>query len=386
MRVMRRLLITMIFALLCALCLAQSPFNTNIMNGDIKMKERFYEMAMTYYKKARSLASNGEEITVADRKIAECKRIIDEINAANAAKNVKSRLLFSEQYLDSGDIYSGSIDSYNNGAIVHSDEDAPLSLFVVEVYDDHIRILSHEDDSSKELGDIPAGTEIKLIKETSKYRLFASDEAGEEFLVYKRAHNNEFGRFHVALRKVGKNYIRLYSLAEVRKVMQASESDSFKSEDDKNRENSEQDKGATSTSVESENTSKEILPISFLDYWALNLDSNNIRLGDSRSEPLKADDVRWLTLRIRYSCPENYDNPIRFDVRVETPSGQVMKINGKGVAKGYSTYEVLETIPGGGIFSFAIGSDEPGTFKRGKYVIGIWHDDIQYYSFIVELQ
>ena len=385
--VMKHFFISIVCALICAVSFAQSSFNTNIMNGDIKMREHFYEMALTYYKNARSVAANGEETAIADRKIADCVRVIDELKEAQQVKATKSKILFSDQYLESGDVYVGSIESYDRSAVKDSDEAAPLSLYIMDVYNDHIRILSHEDsDTATELEDIPAGSIIKLTKETSKYRRYTSEDGSEDFIIYKNYSSNEFGRYHIALRKDGDRYLRLYSWAEIHQIMKESGMESgakmIKEEGRSFETDSMNNGGADSPKL----ASREILPISFVDSWALNLDSNNKRLGDTRSEPLVASDVRWLTLRLKYTCPDDYDNHVRFDIRVETPSCKVMKINGKGVSKGFSTYEILETIPGGGIFSIALGSDEPGTFESGRYVIGLWHDDVQYYSLVIVLQ
>ena len=92
-----------------------------------------------------------------------------------------------------------------------------------------------------------------------------------------------------------------------------------------------------------------------------------------------------MTLRMRYYCPENFENSVRFDIKVVDPSGNLVIVPGKGTTQGFTTYFVLETIPGGGIFTVAIGDDNPGFFVSGKYSIGLWNGGINYYSTVIEL-
>lgn len=367
---MKKIVTTLVFVLFCTLCLAQSQFKSYLINGDVKMKEQFYEMAISYYNKAKSVATTEEELALAEKRIAECYNLLNPKEEEQETLKPKSKILFTDQYLESGDLYSMS-----KKEVIPSEEGSEMTLYKLEVHPDCLVVVSHTDDESEMPIDfIPSGTVIPLAAENSEYRRFSSDKAGEEFIVYKKVLKNEFGNYHVVLRKESGNYLKLYSTAELRQLINEIQNPPSESVS----------KDKTQTQTQTDKPVK-ILPITFTEGWYLNLDEDGFRLADSRSEQIWAKDVRWLTIRLRYTCPDNYDNPARFDVKIIDPKGKLMGIPGKGVEKGFSTYEMLETIPAGGIFNIAIGSDNPGSFISGKYIISIWYDNVQYYSLIVEL-
>ena len=367
---MKKIVSTLLTVLLCAWCFAQSTFTSYIIKGDVKLKEKFYEMALNYYKQARAVASDGTETALAEKKIAECNRLMNpepaEPSKADKAEKAKSKILFTDQYLETGDEFSMAMNE-----IIYAEEQGEISLYNIEVHQDYIVILSHADGETEEqLEDIPAGTKIPMVSETKEYRKYSSGDDGE-FIVFKKAQKNDFGSYHVVLRVDGKQYLKLYSTAEIRQIMKEIQA--------------EEEKEAKEEKAAPEKTA-ELLPLNFTESWALNLDADGVRLGDTRSEALRAKDVRWLTVRVRYACPEDYAHKVRVDIKITDPSGNLITIPGKGVTKGFSTYEVLDTRPGGGIFTLAFGADDPGSFAPGEYAVSLWHDDVQYYSMIIELQ
>ena len=321
---MKKLVTTLVFALFCTLCIAQSQFKSYLINGDVKMREQFYEMAISYYNKAKAVAKTGDEIALAEKRIAECYGILNPKEDETETAKHKSKILFTDQYLESGDLYSIS-----KKEVIPTEEGAEMTFYKLEVHHDCLIVVSHTDEEAEtQIDVIPSGTVIPLVSENSEYRRYSSGKAGEEFIVYKKVLKNEFGNYHIVLRKESDNYLKLYSTAELRQLINDIQ--------DKPNEPKSQEK----TQIVTEKQVK-IIPITFTEGWYLNLDEDGFRLADSRSEQIWAKDVRWLTIRLRYTCPDNYENPARFDVKIIDPQGKVMSIPGKGVEKGYSTYEML---------------------------------------------
>ena len=376
---MRNKVCTCLLVFLCSICLAQTPFNSYIMNGDVKMKEQFFEMALSYYNKAKAVASTGAESALAEEKIAECVRRMtppepkEESDTEGTLARPKSKILFTDQYLETGDRYS-----FEKKAVVYSDEDAEISLYKLEVHPDCIVILSHEDqETAQELEQLPAGLIIPLRSETNEVRRYGSEKDEAQFIVNKKASKNDFGRYHVVLRKEGNHYLKLYSAAEFRQILQDRQ------------EKPKVAAGQVGEKIEPKaERPVESFPVTFTESWFLNLDADGTRLGDSRRNDteLKANDIRWLMLRARYNCPLGYNHSVRIDIKITKPDGKLLTIPGEGVFKGFSTYTVLETLSGGGIFNFAFGADNPGFFTPGRYSVDLWIGGSCNYSCEVDLK
>ena len=345
------------------------------------MKEHFYDMALSYYNKAKSVATSGTELALAQQKIDECLRLLnpDSADSGSAPSNQKtkstSKILFTDQYLETGDRYS-----FEKQETISTDEDAEISLYKIEVHADCLVILSHEDtETEQELENVPAGLVIPLVSETKDVRRYASGKDGEQFIVYKKARNNQYGRYHVILRKEDSRYLKLYATAEFRQMMK----DVQDKKSDQENQKRESKKQQTRTEQQSPR-----LPIEFTEHWFLNLDADQNRLGDSRKggNEMRANNICWLTLRARYTCPKGYERSIRVDIKVTSPSGKVLIIPREGASKGYSTYAVLDTISEGGIFNFAFGADDPGFFIPGRYIVELWIGGNLYRSCAVDLK
>lgn len=385
---MKRFLITTLSVLICSLCFAQSLFSSYVLNGDVKMREKFYEMALSFYNRALESAANDSERSLAEQKIAECNRILNPPKEKTPkTSSAVSRALFSDQYLETGDVYSFEKDE----VIYADDDDSTLSLYMLEVRSDCVIILSHSDgETDQQLDYLPAGTVIPLKTETSILRRYASDVDGEEFIVYKKASKNEYGQFYVVLRKEKNRYYRLYSSVEFRTIMKSlNEANSTdienKSGDEINDENGANNAETSFSESFTDTTSEKPLPIHFSDFWAFNVDGNGTQTGDSRYSALNSADVQRLCVCIRYSCPEGYNESVRFDVKAVDPDGVVMDCNRSGSAPGYSSFEMLETDSGGGVFNVYIEPYDAAGFIPGKYFIGIWNDGVHYYSAVIEL-
>lgn len=379
---MKKALFSFFLVLVCSASFAQSLFNTHLLNGDIKMQESFYEMALSYYKMAKAAASTPAEAAQADQKIRACERAMMPVAEPAPAASSKRKLLFSDQYLETGDIY----DEAKQDVKPSPDEtDYPLSLYHLEVYRDALVILSHEDpETSREVESVPAGTVLPLVEETQKYRRYASDKEGENFVVFKEIRGNSYGRYRIIYREQNHQYYVLYPMALVKKRMNEGQSSSAVGAPAKaKKENTEQSRAAKE---ESRPDSVKVHPITFTDNWLLNMDENGERIGDSRTEPLKAREICWLMFRFRYSCPYSFNETIQFDFKLIDPLGNLVVFPGKGTKTGYTASQVLETIPGGGIFNIVLGADTPGAFQKGRYKLSLWNDNVEYYAVVIELE
>ena len=376
---MKKALFSFLLLLVCATVFAQSSFNTDLLNGDVKMKELFYETALSYYKKARAEATTPAEAALAEQRIKECERAMMPVETTPSPRSSRPRLLFSDQYLETGDIYDEKTQNVKSSP---GEEEYPLSLYHIEVYREALVIIRHEDPmTSQEIESLPAGTVLPLVEETDKYRLFSSGKEGESFFVFKEIHGNSYGRYRIIYREQNHQYFVLYPMALVKKRMSESPSAS----------NKESAKGSakekkSDPEPKSQPDTVKVHPISFTDSWMLNFDENGERIGDSRTAPLNAREVRWLMFRFRYTCPYSFAENIRFDFKLIDPSGNLVDFPGKGTKTGYSASEVLKTIPGGGIFNLVLGSDTPGLYQKGRYKLSVWSDNVEYFAVTVELE
>jgi hypothetical protein len=215
----------------------------------------------------------------------------------------------------------------------------------------------------------PYSPSIKLprIDENADIIRYSSGEEGEDFIVIKQVQSNKYGKFRHILRIENDCAYILYASPFVKELFSEGEQD---------------------INTPSPKTSKPLLPtISFTECWVLNQDGDGLCLGDTRSnDVLFAKDICWLTVRFRYKCPSDYKEVIHFDVKLIDPDECIVPIDGEGRKKGYSTTIALETIPRGGILNVSIGNDEPGFFKKGKYVLSVWYNDTLYTSTSIDLQ
>ena len=356
---MKRIIIFNILLSICIASAAQSSFKYYLMSGDVKMEEHFYEMALDYYCKARECASTNEQAELAKLREDACKKAIAREKESSVKKTTNRRLL-SDQYLETGDLYS-----IETGEIIPSETEDEFYLYYIEVYQDYMIVARHINEDNQE--EYQTTRKLPRVDENADLIRYASGEEGEDFIVIKKKISNNYGKFQNILRIENDHAFILYASPLVKELFSS--------------EKQEENNAAPKPSEPS------VLPITFSESWVLNLDGDGIRLGDSRSnDVLYAKDICWLTARFRYKCPSNYDSIIRFDVKLISPDGHLITIDGRGRKKDYSTTAVLETIPGGGILSISIGNDLPGFFKKGKYVLSIWYNDIQYTSMIVDLQ
>lgn len=369
---MKKALICFLLSLAFAVSLAQTAFSNHLLNGDIKMKEHFYEMALLYYQKAISVATSPDEVAEAEHRIQQCRIAMTPVQSDEVVASSNPGILFSDQYLETGDY----IDQSTREIKQVSDETAyPLSLYKIEVRRDALVIISHEDQqTSQPREDVPAGTILPLVEETDNYRHFSSEKDGENFIVFKRVRGNSYGQYRFIYRELNGEYYVLYPMAYVKnRINNASEETS---------KNSRKEKADQEVNKAD---SVKVYPIVFTESWFLNLTGEGERIGDSRTAPLRARDVCWLMFRIRYSCPDSFMEPLRFDLKVMDSSGKLIVCSGQ-TTNGYSSSKVLETIPGGGIFNIAIGKDEPGSFHKGKYTLSLWCENVEYYSAVIELE
>ena len=315
---MKKALICFLLSLAFAVSLAQTAFSNHLLNGDIKMKEHFYEMALLYYQKAISVATSPDEVAEAEHRIQQCRIAMTPVQSDEVVASSNPGILFSDQYLETGD---------------------------------------YIDQSTREIN-----------------RHFSSEKDGENFIVFKRVRGNSYGQYRFIYRELNGEYYVLYPMAYVKnRINNASEETS---------KNSRKEKADQEVNKAD---SVKVYPIVFTESWFLNLTGEGERIGDSRTAPLRARDVCWLMFRIRYSCPDSFMEPLRFDLKVMDSSGKLIVCSGQ-TTNGYSSSKVLETIPGGGIFNIAIGKDEPGSFHKGKYTLSLWCENVEYYSAVIELE
>lgn len=370
---MRKILVCLVLCLTAAVCYAQSTFETNIFNGDVKMTEHFYDMALNYYHKALQAASTGEEKRIAEEKIATCRLAIDPPVEVTAPTAKAPKVLYSDQFLETGDFLL----EYDE--VMPGEDDYCYSMFRLEIFRDHINIQEHIDEDGN---DYLTDCVLPFVEEDDSYRYYVSEEAEAIFVISKHMKTNSYGKYYEVYRLSGGKMLILYSTPQLKAIAKknySGKSASFSSLVEKIMNNHEEEPEET---VQRE---REELPISFNEYWYLNLGADQVSLGDSRSENLEANGICWLTVRFRYSCPSNYKAAKRFDVKIFDPTGKLLVISGDDVKKGYSTSEVLEAIPGGGIFSVSFGSDTPGSFIKGKYIVELWYDGLQYQAAVINL-
>lgn len=371
---MKKAIFCFLLLLIGFVSLAQTAYSNYLLNGDIKMKEHFYEMALSYYRKALSEASSPEEVTVAEQKIRDCNRMMASVKEHEMITSSNTKLLFSDQYLETGDFVDEDTKEIRQ---ISDEEDYPLSLYRIEVYRDALVIVSHEDEqTSTERKDIPAGTVLPLVEETSNYRRFSSGEDGENFIVFKKVRGNSYGQYRLIFREQDEQYYVLYPMAYVKKRMNIPLAEKSQSTEKGGKEK------------QGENQVEPIIthPITFTESWVLNLDGNGELIGDSRIVPLHAREVCWLMFRLRYSCPDSFKESLRFDFKLTDSSGNLILCSGQGAQAEYSSSKVLDSIPGGGIFNIALGEDKPGSFQKGKYTLSLWCDKVKYYSVVIVLE
>ena len=366
---MRKFIIAILVSLLYLTAAAQSTFDNNILQGDVKMKEQLYEMALNYYKKAEASATTAKETILVRQKISACTAAIDASKpkpekkqqpSRQTASSTSSNILFSDQYLETGDL----IDSLGN--LVESDADAVMSLYTFDVYRDRLVVRNHSNwETSDEMTAIPSGSVLKLAEETSEYRRYSSAVTDDSFVIFKAVQSNESGKFRTAFHISGDARYILLSSAEVKDCLEESDDEPLN---------------------ESGTESPASLPIKFTEHWCLNVDEDNVRLGDTRSEPIRARDACFLVLRVKYSCPDDYVQTVAFDVRITDPDGNIIKLEDTEAKKGYTMVETLETNPGGGIFNVIFGSTQPGDFEKGKYTYEIGNGGQLYYKAVIILQ
>ncbi len=382
---MKKVLFSLLLFLVCAAAYAQSPFNTHLLNGDVKMKELFYEMALSYYKKAKSEATSPAEVAIAEQRIRDCERAMMPVEASPSSGSSKSKMLFSDQYLETGDIYDETKQDIKPSP---DEEDYPLSLYHIEVYPEALVIVRHEDPTSSRIIEaLPAGTVLPLVEETDNYRRYASGTEGENFIVLKEIQGNSYGQYRIIYREQNHQYYVLYPMALVKKSMNESQSSSGKASAKGKKSSKEQKTEKTPTeTTDSHPDTVKVLSITFTDNWMLNFDEDGERIGDSRTAPLKAKEICWLMFRFRYTCPYSYKENIRFDFKLIDPSGNLVVFPGRGTKTGYTASELLETIPGGGIFNLVLGADKPGSFHKGQYKLSLWNGNVECFAVIIELE
>ena len=345
---MKRLISIVVLFIAFFTCFAQQY--SNELKGDVKMKEGMYEAALTYYMKARQEATSVEDATKLNEKIAECQRIVRR-NAYNDEISSSSKIT-AGRYEE-----SGMESLFPSSELKAPSEPVQASVYDLVVYEGRMLIIGHEDKKTEEALDfIPAGLDLPLYEESELYYSYRAKEDEDIcFIVFKDKVNNAYGEYHIILRKDGDRYLKLDSVPEIKEKQKKANLQKKKVE------------------------APKYLPIKFTEHWFLNLDANNQKLGDSRQlEEISAAKVCWLVLRFRYTCPEDYNEIISFDIKIIGPNKKVMPVSeGK---KGYSTSERMQAVPGGGIFSIAFGDDAPGRLKKGNYIIEIWHKNAKYYT------
>lgn len=361
---MHKILTTIALSLLCTIAIAQNTFSNYILNGDVKMAEEMYSMALQYYYKARSIAT-AKELPVVEARIRKCNEAIEVKNnpqkGATKASASSAKLLFSDQYLEPGDIIA------RDGTLVPSESDSDMSFITIEVYTNRIVVLNHVDyDTEEELSDLPKGTVLTLEKETKEYRQYVSQDRKERFMISKEISSNRFGRYRQARHLVGDTCYVLFSSSELKQILEDS---------DKETDSPEEETDSP------EEVQRASCPVVFTKSWVLNMDENGERFGDDRSEPILAKDVLYLVFRMRYDCPEDLEEDIVFDMKVYEPDGTLIVLGEEGkIKKGYSSQESLTTLPGGGIMNFSFGSNEKGNFSKGKYTVEVWYNGERCYS------
>lgn len=364
---MKNTIFCFLLSLVCSVCFAQSSFSLYLMNGDVKMKESFYDMALSYYRKALSEATTPEDVSTAEQRIRECKRAMTPPGETRSTS--KTKRIFTDQYLETGEIYDKLSDE---GPSSSKEEDYPLSLYQIEVFRNSLIIVSHVDQEDlQELDDLPAGTVLPLVEETESYRRFSSGKEGEHFIVLKEVMSNSYGRYRIIFREQNNQFYILYPTALIKSMINTTGTGESE---------------ARPTEENASEVSGEVYPVRFTDAWVLNLDEEGERIGDSRTAPLRAKDIYRLMIRFRYSCPDSFKDKLRFDFKLLDPSGALVLFSGRGTKTGYSATEELETIPGGGIFNIVVKAGSPGSFRKGTYTLSLWCNNIEYYSVVIELE
>ena len=363
---MKHLLSTLALLLTLSTCLAFAQQLPDEMKGDVKMEEGMYEMALSYYNKAKNAATSSAQFASIEKKIAACQEKIKETEAAQQEEQIiNTEKLVSGRYEESGSEYL-----FQTNEVRPHIGQYQKSTYDLVVYKERLMILGHVDKKTgTEMDFIPAGTDLLQREDCALYYSYKSQDDSICFIVFKAVHKNAYGEYRVILRKEGERYLKLDSMPEVKlKAQQAI---------------------AQRKRAEAEAKAKaeaEALPVIISDHWMLNIDADGKKLGDSRKGyVLYASELRWLALRLQYICPDDFEKILSFDIKIFGPNGKLMNISGSKPKKGYSTVESIKTVPGGGIFTVAIGGDKPGALKKGVYKFEIWHDGARYYIAEVEL-
>ncbi len=391
---MKRILVCLTLTFCFGLCFSQSSFNSAIINGDVKMTERFYDMALSYYMVALEQSTTSEEALLAQNKITECKNKIEEIIRKNSSDAVlkEAKVWFNDRYVETGEYkVGGSPDIYM------IEGDYSLVLFNLAVYDKCLVILStsktgSEVDNTHEWDEAV----IPFYQETKKYMRYRSEDGKLDFVIYKKADKNQYGTYHEAYRIEDDKYFLLSPTARIRAIKEE-ETRRFESESS-SRDNSGQkayadeqkqsEPNLTEPEAKSEEKVQTKIPrvaVSFTDNWFLNVDAFGRSIGDSRKDELMASEIVWLLLRLRYISEEQYERPIRFDIKVNDPKGNLIVLS-ENTISGYSAYRVVDIKKDGGIINIAFGKDVPGFFKPGRYTVSLWHNDEAYYYATIELK
>ena len=204
---MKRILVCLTLTFCFGLCFSQSSFNSAIINGDVKMTERFYDMALSYYMVALEQSTTSEEALLAQNKITECKNKIEEIIRKNSSDAVlkEAKVWFNDRYVETGEYkVGGSPDIYM------IEGDYSLVLFNLAVYDKCLVILStsktgSEVDNTHEWDEAV----IPFYQETKKYMRYRSEDGKLDFVIYKKADKNQYGTYHEAYRIEDDKYFLL---------------------------------------------------------------------------------------------------------------------------------------------------------------------------------
>lgn len=225
---------------------------------------------------------------------------------------------------------------------------------------------------------------------------YRSEDGKLDFVIYKKADKNQYGTYHEAYRIEDDKYFLLSPTARIRAIKEE-ETRRFESESS-SRDNSGQkayadeqkqsEPNLTEPEAKSEEKVQTKIPrvaVSFTDNWFLNVDAFGRSIGDSRKDELMASEIVWLLLRLRYISEEQYERPIRFDIKVNDPKGNLIVLS-ENTISGYSAYRVVDIKKDGGIINIAFGKDVPGFFKPGRYTVSLWHNDEAYYYATIELK
>ena len=379
---MRKLIVFLFFFILGTTCLAQKDFNSYILNGDVKMKEGFYEMAMNLYQKAKEAANNLDEIGVVNDRMNRCNEAMNP--QVEILAKAMERCLYRDQFLETGEVLS-------DDGFSAAQDGFPLTVYTIEIYNSYIVLVRHSDlETELDIRDIPSGTMLPVVEEDDEYKCYSSGKYGECFVISKKSHQTTFGLDKEVYHVVGDKWYLLYSSARLRDSISSQskpeEIDDIAPAQVPAPAPTAETPGAGVSSSPASHSEVEIIPVSFTESWALNVDSDGNRLGDSRSESLDAASLRWLLLRVRYSCPDDDAEDISYDIRIIDPSGKILIFSGSSVKDGFSMSQTLTTIPGGAILNIAFGQDEPGSFVCGKYIVEIWYKGTKCYSATIRLE